>query len=694
MSSALELVVLLTLKDEASKALDGIKERFHGVGVAAAALGTVALAGVAALGKGLYDAAQAAAEEEVGIAKLGAAVKASGADWDVASSAIEDTIAALRRKTALDDGEAREAVARLTMTTGEYTEALQLLPLALDLATAKNMDLNSAAELVGRVAEGNTGILSRYGIVLEEGASATDALRAMQEKFGGQAEAFGATYAGQQARLQGALGDLKETIGTLVLPAMTQFAEAGADLAQRAIPVLENAVVALRPTFDAVFGFLRDPVLPIMVSVFDWVMLHWPEISAAISVALNTAWDVFQAVFGWINENVIPILRTAVNWVKENWPEISAVISAVLGAVWDILRDVFGWIVENVIPILRDVVGWVEGNWPQVSAVMNAVLGETWEFAKTVFGWFGSDVIPQLEKSYNWISQVWPSVKAALVDPVEAAKSLIEAAFGAISRLFENFRLPHIPTPHFGVSWNEIGLGVSLPSISVDWYGSGGQFIVPRPTLIGVGESGAELVTVIPLGGEGAGLPYVQSPVTTGDYPTVIPIPVPAGGSGDVVGIPMPVGGIMTLPPPTSGIKPPTDYGGGLVGEPLVSVPVQPGVLTIPSKSPGVVSVPTPVTSPRPLVQPAPQPIPIPPGTPYAVGKVTPGAGAQAGGTTTPAVSGGGERVGAGGNALSGVEELLSQILTSVRNIEGAVLSLGGGTGGVARDLELMVRLA
>lgn len=405
--------IRIIAQEVAAGALDGVKEKLGGINLGAIALGGAAATGVGLLAKSLWDAGQAAATEEVGIAKMAAAVKASGADWDIASGAIEGTIAALRRKTALDDGDAREAISRLTTTTHDYTKALDLLPLALDLATAKDMDLKTAAELVGRVAEGNTGILSRYGIVLDEGASATDALRAMQETFGGQAEEFGRTYEGQNARLQGALGDLKETIGGLVLPIMTQFAEAGADLAQRAIPILEQAITDAQPIFENVFGFIQSTVIPILSDIVSWVEEHWPEISAVIGTVLDTAWEIGQKVFFWFRDDAIPAIKVA----------------------------------------------------------------------------------------YDWIMGTWPKVQEALSNPVEAAQRVIERIVGAIQGVLNSIRIPHIPTPHITVHWQDLPILGRIPSgASVDWYAGGLDAVFSSPTLIGVGEAGPERVRVTPLG--------------------------------------------------------------------------------------------------------------------------------------------------------------------------------------------------
>lgn len=52
--------------------------------------------------------------------------------------------------------------------------------------------------------------------------------------------------------------------------------------------------------------------------------------------------------------------------------------------------------------------------------------------------------------------------------------------------------MPHIPTPHFSISWKSIlGGVVKIPKVSFNgWWAKGGVF--DSPSLIGIGEAGKE----------------------------------------------------------------------------------------------------------------------------------------------------------------------------------------------------------
>ncbi len=418
MATSIPVEVLLKLTDQVSPQAGGIIKSLGDINLSQLAIGGAVAAGVGALAKGLIDAAAAAREEEVGIAKLGAAVRATGADWGSASAAIEAYLAAELRRTALDDGEGREAISRLTTATGDYRQALELMGLAQDLAAAKGISLSSAAEIVGKVAQGNTGILSRYGITIQEGASATEALAAMQTAFAGQAEAYGNTAAGAQQKLDIALGNLKETIGSMVLPVMANLTVALADLAIDALPVLELAIEGAQPVFDAVFGFIRD----------------------------------------------------------------------------------------TVVPILSDAVGWTVEHWPEIQDAMEPVLRNIWEASKSVFGWFRDDLVPAVRVAVDWISEHWPKLERIFVDPVRGAKETISGIISSIQTVINSIHIPHIPTPHVTIHWQDFPILGRIPTgASVDWYATGLNAIFTRPTLIGVGDAGAERVTVQPVSRRDAG---------------------------------------------------------------------------------------------------------------------------------------------------------------------------------------------
>jgi len=172
----------------------------------------------AAVGKSvalLGDMVRQSRAEEVGITRLSTAVDNAGLSWQEHGAQIERIIGA-RQRLAYSDGTLRDSLSILVAQTGSVTDALKLQLLAADLARGKNIDLATASEIVGKVAQGNVSILTRYGIVLKEGATAQEALAALQARFGGQAEAYANTAQGSADKLATAWGNAMETVGGAV----------------------------------------------------------------------------------------------------------------------------------------------------------------------------------------------------------------------------------------------------------------------------------------------------------------------------------------------------------------------------------------------------------------------------------------------------------------------------------------------
>jgi hypothetical protein len=185
--------------------LDRTTDRFSKTGAAVGAVMSTT-AGI------LSEFARAAAEEEVVFDRLEAAVAATGAEFDALSPAIDRAIAGAEDLSFADD-QAAEALTRLTTTTGSTEEALDLLGLTMDVARGRGISLAAAADLVGKVAGGNIGILSRYGIVLEEGATATEALASLQARYADQSETYAATQQGAIDRLKNSFDNWAESVG-------------------------------------------------------------------------------------------------------------------------------------------------------------------------------------------------------------------------------------------------------------------------------------------------------------------------------------------------------------------------------------------------------------------------------------------------------------------------------------------------
>ena len=209
------------LKDVDAKikaSTDSWQKSFKMAGVAMVGVGT-AIIGALSL------SVKAAAEEEQALLRLGNTLKNVGINYDLVKEPLDKTIMAMEKATAVSHDELYPALNMLLNVTGDYEASLRLLPLALDLAKGANIDLATAAKLVGKVEEGNFALLVRYGIIIEEGATQTEVLAKITERFGGSAEAMGKSASSGFGQIKLSMDALMETIGKVLLPALKVFGE-------------------------------------------------------------------------------------------------------------------------------------------------------------------------------------------------------------------------------------------------------------------------------------------------------------------------------------------------------------------------------------------------------------------------------------------------------------------------------------
>lgn len=373
-----ELVGQISLKgaEEAQKQLQGIEgyvkkneKAFKAMGMAITGFG-VAITGTLAL------SIKAAAQEEAGVIKLTQALKNVGVEYDAVKESLEANINATQQKTSIADDAQRESLQRLLEVTGDYQKSLDLLPLALDMATAKGMDAASASEIIGRVAAGNTTILARYGIQLKEGATATEALGALQEKFGGQAEAYGQSLAGQFDLLKNNIGDVMEAIGGQLLPILS-------DLFKNHIsPVIEKikAWIAENPELTKTLVILGG-ALGVIASVLGPILIILPMLASGIGT-LGAVMTVALGPVGLIIA-AIGVLTAGAILLWRNWDNVSKW----LAGAWENIKIAFAegvkFIVNTVLlPFIEfygKMIGGIATGVGKLVGIFNKDLGATIE---------------------------------------------------------------------------------------------------------------------------------------------------------------------------------------------------------------------------------------------------------------------------------------------------------------------------
>ena len=314
------LEVILSLKDKFSKGMANSQsklEKFSGTAKkAGVAITAVGVAGAAVLGKFIASSK----EQEIGINRLNQSLVNVGTSYAANEAQIEKNIDAIQRKTNFGDEVQRDALQKLVTIGGKWEGSLDALAVTTDVAAGANIDLNAAALLVGKAIAGETSSLSRYGIMLEKGATQTEIMAALTKQFGGAAEAASDPL----TQMKNRLGDTAQVIGDQLMPFVDAVAveiEKMADFVNNLNPSLVKWI-AIAAGVAVALALIIGPMLlmigflPLLITQF--VALGFAMSAALLGIPILIALIVAGAILMMKNWDTVKMaVETAINFILD-----------------------------------------------------------------------------------------------------------------------------------------------------------------------------------------------------------------------------------------------------------------------------------------------------------------------------------------------------------------------------------------
>jgi len=167
----------------------------------------------------------AAAEEAVS-RQTEALLKSQGVMWTNVSSELDSYMKQLEELTAYNDTDLQQAFNSMIAAGMSYTDAMDSMNTVTSMAFSLNRDLSSMALLVGKAYNGQTGELSRYGIVLDDSLDKTEKFTGLQQYVAdnfADASDRADTFEGQMEALKNETSNFAEALGAELLPGLTDF---------------------------------------------------------------------------------------------------------------------------------------------------------------------------------------------------------------------------------------------------------------------------------------------------------------------------------------------------------------------------------------------------------------------------------------------------------------------------------------
>jgi hypothetical protein len=286
--------------------LQGLKARAEAV---ARQLGNVffAAAGFREITNVVGDWVRASNAQEMALARLRAGlanVKTAGTD--AYGTLVAQAVGLQRELGLFGDEQIESAQAMLSTFQLNEKQIAALIPRILDMAaateksTGQQQDLEQIAIAVGKATAGQTGILARYGVVLDEAAIKADGftgiLTSLDMNFKGMAKSVSETGAGPLRAVARLFDDLKETFGDVVKAVLVP-------LAAILRPILEGFLALPAPVREAVviFGVLGLTMKLTSVGLADLVLnlLALIETMGVGAAAAVSRFAVALATLNW-----------------------------------------------------------------------------------------------------------------------------------------------------------------------------------------------------------------------------------------------------------------------------------------------------------------------------------------------------------------------------------------------------------
>jgi hypothetical protein len=361
------------------------------------------------------------------LSALDASLSHTKVSWGSYAAQMNKVVTAQSNLSAYSRGSLEGALTTLTQTTGSASKGLKLLSLATDLARARHMDLDKAALLVGKVAMGNTGTLKRYGIVLDKGATATQALAAMHQKFAGAAKTYGDSSAGAADKFHNSLQQLQITVGTALLPVINRlmgYLNTGLGLFQRLPGPVKTTVVALAAVAGA--AAMLAPFANGIIAVTKAMKLAAlaGKIWSGVQWLLNAAMDanpiglIVVAIAALVVAFVIAYKhsQTFRNIVLGAWGAIKSASVAVFNFLVAFFRRWGPLVLAAFTGGLGPAILWVINHWTQIKTAASNAFNAVVSLAKS----FGGRILSAVGNLGSLLYSIGRDIVMGLVNGITA----------------------------------------------------------------------------------------------------------------------------------------------------------------------------------------------------------------------------------------------------------------------------------
>lgn len=230
-----------------------------------------------------------------------------------------------------------------------------------------------------------------------------------------------------------------------------------------------GTILPMLPTLGGILAGLASPIAAVVAGIAALVaacVIAYNK-STQFKLAMDGIFNVLKGAFIPVFKSAKQMVKTLLNTIVETAVSVGTTLAPAI---------------KTLLPVLKMVATFMAGRLKTAFTVITVA-------------------VKLVSAAIKGIAIVFAGVVTKVASLVSSIKSKFESVAKAFKKMFSGgIKPPHIPLPHFAIKPSGWKIGDlvkgKIPSLSVNWYASGGIF--NSPSVIGVGE-GTSPEAVVPL---------------------------------------------------------------------------------------------------------------------------------------------------------------------------------------------------
>ena len=237
----------------------------------------------------------------------------------------------------------------------------------------------------------------------------------------------------------------------------------------------------------------------------------WDGICVTVSKLWNGMTTTASTVWNTVCTNISTAVDTGKAWISTAWENVKTAVTGVWDTVKTTAATAWDTVCNNVKSAVDGAKSGIQTAWSSITTGISSAWDTFKTTASTTWGGITGGVKKAIEDAKSGIVTAWDAIKTGVKDtwdgitaifkgPIDSASTWLSEKVEWFKNLFHfEWKLPEFKLPKIEVKWNEIGWGISIPSLSLNWNALGAIF--QKPTIFntaaglqGVGEAGPEAI--------------------------------------------------------------------------------------------------------------------------------------------------------------------------------------------------------